>query len=277
VNQIDIRSRNDRYQLIESYRVNRQKRTKHGVVFAEGVAIINAIVASRTPVRSIVIPRKRALSDWANDVIAATDCRELVTVDDDLYADLSERENPTEMIVLAERPALGLETLDLAELDLVVVLDRPGSPGNLGTCVRSANAFGSQAVVVLGHAADVWDPQSLRASLGTVFTTPVIEVDSPRTLLDWIADWRSANSAVRVLGTDSGGDTDVGNPDIRCPAVVVFGNEATGLSVTLRENVDAIVSIPMYGSVNSINLASALTVTLYAIRTKSPPSAQVFS
>ncbi|MFW5688474.1 MAG: TrmH family RNA methyltransferase [Spirochaetota bacterium] len=266
--QVDIRSRNDRYQLVDSFRSNRHKRTKHRVVFAEGVAIVNAILASGTAIRSIVVPRERSLSDWATGVIETSNADELLRMDDELYAELSDRSNPTELIVLAERPANTLDALDLDALDLVTVLDRPSSPGNLGTCVRSCNAFGSQAVVVLGHAADVWDPQSLRASLGTVFTTPVIEVDSPALLLSWIDRWRAANEAVRVFGTDSTGSTLIGQEHVRCPAVVVFGNEATGLSATLRESVDEIVSIPMSGTVNSINLASALTVTLYAMRSK---------
>src|SRR4029079_3999527 len=87
---------------------------------------------------------------------------------------------------------------------LVVVFDRPSTPGNIGTLIRSADAFGATGVIVTGHAADPYDPRAVRASTGSLFALPVVRVPSHREVLAWIGD-----AGVQVVGTDERGDVDV--------------------------------------------------------------------
>ena len=85
---------------------------------------------------------------------------------------------------------------------LVVVFDRPSSPGNIGTLVRSADAFGATGVIVTGHAADIYDPKAVRASTGSIFAVPVVRVPSHRSVLSWIGSIRDSGIEVRVAGAD---------------------------------------------------------------------------
>jgi len=278
VQTVTIASRNDDFQVLVSLKTNRQKRTKRRQVFVEGVAIINQLVRAGLRVEAVAYaadtaggrrdgtrPRTGSLSDWAKHVIAATSpsvCYELAA---ELMRDLSDRENPSELIVVARRPDNRLPDDEASPGDLVVVLDRPASPGNLGSAIRSCDAFGVDLVIVTGHASDIWDPQCLRASLGAVFSVPTVHEPSSRRLIGWLDSQRLARPGFRVLGTDSGGELAIDSASVTVPLAVVFGNEATGLSQTLREYVDAVVSIPMRGSVNSLNLAAALSITVYEI------------
>src|SRR5205823_13566885 len=102
---------------------------------------------------------------------------------------------------------VGLAADDLARIPtgpgmLAVVFDRPTSPGNLGTLIRSADAFGASGVIVTGHAADVYDPKAVRASTGSLFSVPVVRVPSQRPVLDWVEAIRAGGVPVRVVGTD---------------------------------------------------------------------------
>lgn len=257
--------RNDEFQVLESIKTNRHKRTKRGQIFVEGVAIVNRLVAARVPVEAVVHGDRARLSDWANDVIEATDPAIRYELAPELMAELSDRANPSELIVVARRPDATLADYASAKPELVVVLDRPASPGNLGSAIRSCDAFGVDLAIVTGHACDIWDPQSLRASLGAVFAVPTIGEPSPARLIEWLDSLRAAREKFRVLGTDSGGSLQIDDQSVRSPVAVIFGNEATGLSQTLRDYVDEVVSIPMRGTVNSLNLASALSITLYEI------------
>src|SRR5256886_13820679 len=96
---------------------------------------------------------------------------------------------------------------------LVVVFDRPASPGNLGTLIRSADAFGASGVIVTGHAADVYDPKAVRASTGSLFSVPAVRVPSHRHALDWTAQLRGRGVAMQVVGTDETGELDAAGYD----------------------------------------------------------------
>ncbi|MFE0591307.1 TrmH family RNA methyltransferase [Micromonospora echinospora] len=146
---------------------------------------------------------------------------------------------------------------------LTVVFDRPTSPGNIGTLVRSADAFGASGVIVTGHAADVYDPKAVRASTGSLFALPVIRVPSHQAVLSWVADVRADGIDMSIMGTDERGILDAAQYDFTQPTLTLIGNETTGLSSGWREACDQLVRIPMFGSASSLNAATAATVVLY--------------
>ena len=132
------------------------------------------------------------------------------------------------------------------------------SPGNIGTLIRSADAFGAHGLIVTGHAADPYDPKSVRASTGSLFAVPVVRAASHADVIRW-ARTRPAT----IIGTDEKGETDIADIDLTGPAVIVFGNEATGLSEAWRQACDVIARIPITGAASSLNAAGAATVVLY--------------
>jgi TrmH family RNA methyltransferase len=144
-----------------------------------------------------------------------------------------------------------------------VVLDRPASPSNIGTLIRSADAFGADGVIVTGHGADVYDPKAVRSSTGSLFCLPVVRMASHRPVLDWVAAARKSGLPVRIVGTDEDGDLDAFAYDFAQPTVVVVGNETSGLSTSWREACDHLLRIPMTGAASSLNAAAAGTVVLY--------------
>jgi TrmH family RNA methyltransferase len=171
-------------------------------------------------------------------------------------AQLSAREEPSEVVALVEIPPEDLERIPRTEAPLLVVLDRPSSPGNLGSIVRSADALGADGVVVFGHAADVYDPQTVRASQGALFAVPVVRAGAPAELEPRLA-------GLRVVGTSARGDGELGGVDLRAGTALVLGNETKGLSWAWRERADELVRIPQRGSASSLNLAAAAAILLY--------------
>jgi TrmH family RNA methyltransferase len=146
---------------------------------------------------------------------------------------------------------------------LGVAFDRPSSPGNIGTVVRSADAFGAAGLVVTGHGADPYDPRAVRASTGSLFAVPVARAEGPAEVLAWVDARRRAGVPVTVLGTDEHGPVDVAARDLTGPTLVVIGNETSGLSEAWRAACDVIARIPISGAASSLNAASAATVLLY--------------
>lgn len=266
-----VRSRNATFQVLEALKRNRRKRSELGEVFIEGIEPIKQAVAAGRKVRKILCADPAALSGWARGLLDRVEHEELLQLEPELYRALAEREEPSELMMTVADAPVGLEELALGPSPLVLLFDRPSDHGNLGTMLRSANAFGVDAVLTTGHGVDVRDPKVIRASMGAVFHTPVVQVDSMAALAAWLAQER-ARCGLSVVGTDSSGTTPNTTPLLRRPCALMMGNEALGLSGALRQLCDAVVAIPMRGQVDSLNVACAASILLWQVHASSDVS-----
>jgi TrmH family RNA methyltransferase len=253
-----VTSRNAAFQQWQALLGNRAKRQRAGEFLVQGVRPISLAVDRGWPLRALLYDASRPLSRWARDVLAASAARR-VAMAPDLLAELGEKdEGAPEMIAVAEIPPDDLARVPQAPDLLAVAFDRPTSPGNIGTLIRSADAFGAHGLIVTGHAADPYDPKSVRASTGSLLALPVIRAAGHAD----VAAWARSRGAV-IVGTDEKGAADIDRTDLTGPVVLVVGNETTGLSAGWRQACDVMASIPITGAASSLNAAGAATVALY--------------
>ncbi|MFB9736051.1 TrmH family RNA methyltransferase [Streptomyces thermocoprophilus] len=146
---------------------------------------------------------------------------------------------------------------------LVAVLAHVRDPGNAGTVLRCADAAGAEAVVLTDASVDLYNPKAVRASVGSLFHLPVavgVPVEQAVTGLK--------DAGVRILAADGAGDHDLDDEldkgSMGGPTAWVFGNEAWGLPEETRALADAVVRVPIHGKAESLNLATAAAVCLYA-------------
>ena len=262
-----ITSRNARFQLLQTLLTNRTKRHRAGAFIVQGVRPITMAVDHGWDVRALVTDADRSLSAWARDVLKAASGAERIAMAPDLLAELSEKaEGSTELLaVVAMRPD-DLARIPVGPDFLGAVLDRPTQPGNIGSVIRSADAFGAHGVVTTGHAADAYDPKSVRASTGSFFVTPVVRATGQDEVVDWVAAHRASGTPVVVVATDEAGEADVSAFDLTQPTLLLVGNETSGLSRAWREAADVTLRIPMTGTASSLNAANAASVVLYEAR-----------
>jgi len=258
-----VTSRNARFQQWQSLLGNRAKRQRSGEFLVQGVRPISLAAASGWPLHALIYDAGRPLSDWAQQLLRTVDSVH-VAMAPDLLAELGEKaDSQPELVAVAGLPRDDLDRIPADEGFLGVVLDRPASPGNIGSIIRSADAFGAHGVIVTGHAADVYDPRSVRASTGSLFAVPVVRCASHREVAGWLAARRARGWPVVLAGADEHGGQAVFDADFTGPTLLVVGNEGTGLSGGWRELCDRLVSIPMTGAASSLNAASAATAVLY--------------
>ena len=255
-------TRNASFQQWQALLANRTKRHRAGEFLVQGVRPISLAVDHGWEVRALIYPDRQALSGWARSMLERTGARP-VAMDPELVAELAGKES-AELIAVVGLPAPPrLDDLGADPHLLVVVFDRPSTPGNVGTLIRSADAFGASAVIITGHAADPYDPRAVRASTGSLFALPVIRADGPGDVLPWISGMRAAGLPVQLVGTDEHGSVDVADYDLTGPRVLLIGNETGGLSAGWRQAADAMVRIPITGAASSLNAAASATVVLY--------------
>jgi TrmH family RNA methyltransferase len=276
-----IQKENDEYQIISALKGSRQKRRHFGEAFVEGTECIRQADRAGLPFTRIISAGgmhaggkhagEKKLSDWAEELIRRHDEAARIEMAAPLYRALCDREEAPELLATVKTPAPVLENLRLPPAYLppepfIVLFDRPSDFGNLGSLVRAANAFGADAVFITGHGVDVWEPKVIRASLGAVFHTPVLYIDSTQSLESFIRREKARNGLF-IAGTDSSGAEPLPRAGLKRPVMVLIGNEAKGLSVALQGLCDVMVKIPLAGgrAVNSLNAAGAASIIMYQV------------
>lgn len=260
-----ISVRNARFQQWQALLGSRQKRQRAGEFLVHGVRPVTVAVQRDWPIRAVIYDDGRTLSQWATRILRDTAGRaEHAAMAAELLAELGEKaDEPAELLAVAAIPPDDYARIATPADFLCLAFDRPSSPGNIGTLVRSADAFGAAGVVVTGHAADPYDPKSVRASTGSLFAVPVVRDASPQGVLTWVDSLRRGGLPVAVVGTDEHGAASVAGYDLTKPTLLVVGNETTGLSAAWREACDVVLRIPIAGSASSLNAANAGTIALY--------------
>jgi TrmH family RNA methyltransferase len=205
-----------------------------------------------------------ALERYADLVAVASDAGVPVTaVTDEAAAGLSETVTPQGLVAVCAPLDVGLDAVVAAGPALVAVLAQIRDPGNAGTVLRTADAVGAGAVVFAGHSLDPYNGKCVRASAGSLFHLPIVRgvavgqaVESLRT------------AGLQILAADALGETDLDEASrdgtLARPTAWIFGNEARGLPQSVAMAADARVRIALSGRAESLNLAAAAAICLYA-------------
>jgi TrmH family RNA methyltransferase len=273
-----ISSENAEFQIIQAIKLSRAKRAETGEIFIEGIEAVKMAIRAELEITRIITASSRiqtggsasrpGLSRWARDLIRGKPRARVLELADPLYEKLCDRSEPLEILATAKMRFTGLGELKLPEKPCILLFDRPSDTGNLGSTIRSVNALGGDALFILGHGVDPWDPKVIRSSLGAVFFTPVVPLRSNEELGGFIAEQKKRND-LRVWGTDSGGAVPLGEAGLCRPLLLIIGNEARGMSMALKEFCDGIAGIPLSGDVNSLNAACAAGICLWEVYRRS--------
>ena len=176
------------------------------------------------------------------------------------FAKISARDRPDGLVAVGPQLRRTLSSLDLPPDALVVVAESIEKPGNLGTILRSADAAGAAAVIVCDRCTDVQNPNVVRASVGTLFSLPVVETSTAEALAFL------HERGFRILASTPHAEAFYTDFDLTGPTAVVVGAEQVGLKDAWLESPDcSTVRIPMLGQCDSLNVASATTILLYEV------------
>lgn len=184
---------------------------------------------------------------------------QLIEVDEKLLTKLSYRDRPDGLIAVAKKMHAKLQdiTFQHTKPPLVVIAEAIEKPGNLGTIIRSSDAAGADLVIVANGCTDIYNPNVVRASVGTLFTLPVVEASNEETLAF------CQQHALFLLATIPDGAATYTDIPMTGPLGIVVGTEQLGLSSFWKKECHQKVRIPMHGVADSLNVATATTLFLF--------------
>jgi TrmH family RNA methyltransferase len=185
----------------------------------------------------------------------------LTEVTPSVFSRIAYRDNSDGIIAVAKQFKTNLEDLKLSENTLFLVLETVEKPGNLGAVLRTADAAGISAVIICDTQTDVFNPNTIRASLGCIFTVPVVESST-----DAAINWFKKNN-IRIFAAALQNSKEYTETDFRKPSAIVMGSESEGLSTNWRNASDEIIRIPMNGIADSLNVSVSAAILIFeAIR-----------
>jgi 23S rRNA (uridine2479-2'-O)-methyltransferase len=262
---VKIYSENSQFQHVETLRRNREKRHRHREFFVEGVRPINLAIEHDWTINAFLYSKEQRLSGWAQDVLAQSRAQVHYELPLALLEKLSNKTDPSELIAVVAMPDDRLSRIPIREQMLVVVFDRPANPGNLGTLIRSCDALRVDGLVITGHAADLYDPETISATTGSFFAVPAVRLPSHNELMPWFETIRQTIGRFQFVGSSAKAQVDIAEHDFTGPTILAIGNETWGLSAGYKALCDSLVRIPIYGSATSLNVACAASIMLYEI------------
>jgi TrmH family RNA methyltransferase len=246
--------------VVEARKLRQRKhRLEQGLFLLEGLQLLTmALDAGLAPRQVFYCPEQFAgrQAPALVDRFSKTGA-ELLQVAPVVMAALSDRDSPQGIVAAFPLFSAELSDLRLTGAELVLVLDRPQDPGNLGGLIRTADAVGAAGIVILEPAVDLFDPKAIRAGMGSLFNLPIVLTPDPAALD------RLAAKGITPTGASEHEGEPWGETALHGGCALVLGNEARGLSPAVAQRIRRWVSLPMRGRAESLNVSIAGGVLMY--------------
>jgi TrmH family RNA methyltransferase len=238
----------------------RKAREETGQFLAEGLKIVTEAVELGHAPRILLYSAEAIAHPLARRARTATEAGggEAIEVSHDILAKISRRDNPQTVLAVFDQAFAALAALDPGAAARWVALEAVRDPGNLGTIIRTADAAGCGGVILVGDCCDPYSVEAVRATMGSVFAVKIARAGVAE-FLAWRAAWPGS-----VVGTLLTATTDFRAAAYASPSLILMGNEQAGLTPELAAACDVTVKIPMRGRADSLNLAVATGVMIYA-------------
>jgi TrmH family RNA methyltransferase len=256
--------RNPRVKYLRSLRL-RKYRQREGRFLVEGIRAVEEALSRSAPVETLVYAPDMLVSKRAQELVERVEEGQRLALAGEVFASLSDRDQPQGIaaVIRIEEPSLA--DLSLTADLLVIVAHQLRDPGNLGSVIRTADSAGATGVVIVEPSVDLYDPRTVRATMGSLFALPIMRLEADEVLVRWYRQVRATDLPLLVVATSAHGPQLYFDVDYRRPLVLLLGSERRGLPEPMRHQADAVVRLPMSGSATSLNVSAAAAALIYEV------------
>jgi RNA methyltransferase, TrmH family len=231
-------------------------RTESGLFLLEGPQGLKEL-ALRPELAQEVFVTEAAAERYAKQLSSLA---EVTLVSERVLQKIADTKTPQGVVAVVRQPSAKLESVLAAKPKLIAILEQVRDPGNAGTVIRAADAAGADAVLITADSVDLFNPKLVRSTAGSILHLPIVQGVELASAVSQLK-----GQGVQVLATSGLGEPlPAQRSELGKPTAWLFGNEAQGLSTEAMALADKVLALPIYGSAESLNLATAAAVCLYA-------------
>ena len=230
---------------------------------AEGIKIVEECIDNDCPIVNIIYSDELLNTRGGQALFNRIKSYDrLVHVSDKLYREISDTENPQGILAVIRFEVNSIENLKTRDNPFLLLLDEVQDPGNMGTIIRTADAFGIDGIIVTEGCVDIYNPKVVRSTMGSIFRTPIFHESDGVKIVEKLKD-----EGIKIYSTSLEGSQYIQNANFKEACVLIIGNESKGVSEDLHFMADELIKIPMMGGAESLNAAVASSIIMYeAIR-----------
>jgi TrmH family RNA methyltransferase len=236
-----------------------KERSDAGLFIAEGIQCIKeALKSDGGPQLQTIYITTSALEKY-EDVIKHAQC-EILSISDDVSRAMSDTVTPQGLIAVCTIPQRDFPVISSSTVSKFIYLSEIQDPGNAGTIIRSADAFGFDAVLISPSSVDIYSPKVVRSTVGSLWHIPVFQGVALKEIINWDC---------KFIALDAAAELSLSQVRAERSVVAIFGNEARGLKTSqdVSDSKNSIISvrIPMQGNAESLNLSAAASIVMYQL------------
>ncbi|MGE5301051.1 MAG: TrmH family RNA methyltransferase [Acidobacteriota bacterium] len=244
----------------DAIRIRERKNAEGDNLFVvEGPKIVEMALTAGAKIREVFFTDHFTAKNEGKELLGLLSKKtaDICRVADHVFAKLSDTETPQGIAAVASYPVLPLDRLSLSAASLYAVLDGVGDPGNLGTIIRTSDAAGVDAVILLEGTCDAFIPKVIRATAGSIFNVRLALATG-----DQLVAWRKEHD-IQIAVTAADAPRSVFEAELTGALAFIFGNEARGVRKAIKDSADLLLKIPLYGKAESLNVATSAAICLY--------------
>lgn len=231
-------------------------RKQTGTFLIEGIREIGLAIKGNYPIETLLFLPDLITELKLKEIVGALNV-EIIEINKEIYEKLAYRDTTEGILAVAQAKSLTLTDLELPENPLILIIEGIEKPGNIGAILRTCDAANVDAVIIANPKTDLYNPNSIRSSVGSLFTNQ-IAVGSTEEVIDFLIC-----NKINFFSATLQNSTAYHTQDYTTPTALVVGTEATGLSQLWRDKATQNISIPMQGEVDSMNVSVAAAILIF--------------
>lgn len=237
-------------------------RRESDLFLAEGLRLVGQAFDSHAPISEVIFSSELLVSEYGQSLVelAGRQGVPLTEVSAQVFASLARKDKPQGVAAVVPQQWSDLTSANVKSTDFWVALQAVQNPGNLGTILRTCDAVGAVGLILLDESTDPYDPTAVKASMGSIFTVPVYRAN-----LQGFSDFLARSPGLFVTGTSDAADLNYYTATYPFPNLLLMGSERQGLPADYTRLASQMVSLPMEGACDSLNLSVAAGIMLYHI------------
>lgn len=239
---------------------DRKYRSQTGLSYIEGIRIVFEAIEQKADIVEVLYSPEMAKSEILQETIdkSISSGISITEVSSLVFESLSSKDGPQGIAAVIKQKWVSVDSIDVNN-GFWIALYEIADPGNLGTIMRTCDAVGAEGLILIGNCTDPYDPSAVRASMGGIFTTKLCKL-SAEEFVKWVRE-----KEIKVIGSSDKADNDYRKARYGNGIMLLMGSERQGIPDFLSKACDQMVSIPMKGNCDSLNLSVATSILMYEV------------